>query len=199
MKKSFIVALAASLLLAPFSLSDVQAAEMDESEVTITGSGLQMTQTKPQFAEVTLDMKNIQTSQATNDLYVMDARGTAAGWGITIRATDFKLTRTIDGTEIDFVIPVSAVSFTASYKGAIVGTAIDFATGNGELASGKILSGADERIVGVIPSEGAGTHRFDVSYSLNVPKLIQGSNGKTVGLLQGTYTSTFTYTATAGL
>ncbi|QQZ58882.1 hypothetical protein JI735_19310 [Paenibacillus sonchi] len=91
------------------------------------------------------------------------------------------------------------MTFTASYKGALVGTTIDFASGNGELATGKVLSSEDERIVGVVPSEGAGTHRIGVNYTLAVPKLIQGSNGKTVGLLQGTYTSTFTYTATAGL
>ncbi|MCE3203475.1 hypothetical protein [Paenibacillus sonchi] len=196
MKKVWLALCTSIMLLLPLSAVH---AETDESEVTVTGSGLRMTQTQPRFSDVTLNVKSTQTSQASNDLYVMDARGTAAGWGITLRATDFKLSRMINGTAVDFVIPASAVSFTATYKGALVGTAIDFTAGNGELASTKVLSSTDERIVGVIPSEGAGTHRIGVSYLLNVPKLIQGDNGKTVGLLQGTYTSTFTYTATAGL
>ncbi|MEC0167364.1 hypothetical protein [Paenibacillus graminis] len=197
--KHWLMSLLATVLLAVPMAPAQAAAVTDESEVTVMGSGLQMTQTKPQFTDVTLDMKNTQTSQATNDLYVMDARGTAAGWGITLRATDFKLTRTINGAPVDFIIPASAVSFSANYKGALVGTNIDFTSGKGELAKSKVLSSRDERIVGVVPSEGAGTHRIGVNYTLAVPKLIQGSNGKTVGLLQGTYTSTFTYTATAGL
>lgn len=195
MKKRGLALLATMLLLLPSAAY----AETDESEVTVTGSGLQMTQTQPRFSDVVFNVKNMQTSEAANDLYVMDARGTAAGWGITLRATDFRLTKVVDEQEMDFVIPASAVSFTASYKGALVGTAINFDAGNGELASAKALSSADERIVGVIPSEGAGTHQIGVDYRLAVPKLIQGSNGKTIGLLQGTYTSTFTYTATAGI
>ncbi|MBY9079574.1 hypothetical protein KIH86_08420 [Paenibacillus sp. HN-1] len=195
MKKGWLALCTAALLLLPSAAF----AETDESEVTVTGNGLQMTQTQPRFADVTLNVKSTQTSQASNDLYVMDARGTAAGWGITLRATDFKLTRIIDGAAVDFVIPASAVSYTATYKGALAGTAIDFAQGKGELAAAKVLSSTDERIVGVIPSEGAGTHQIGVAYHLAVPKSLTGSNGKTVGLLQGTYTATWTYTATAGI
>ncbi|MDF9841938.1 MULTISPECIES: hypothetical protein [unclassified Paenibacillus] len=197
MRKMIFALWAALVLMLP--VSSAFAAEVDESEVVVTGAGLQMTQTKPAFSDITLDLKQSQTSAADSSLYVMDARGTAAGWGIVLRASDFKLTKIVAGQVVEFVIPASSVSFTAQYKSALVGTPIDFQAAKGELASHQVLSSEDSRIVGVIPSEGAGTHQFEVSYILNVPKLITGSNGQQVGLLQGTYTSTFTYTATAGL
>ncbi|WP_342436706.1 hypothetical protein NSS79_25750 [Paenibacillus sp. FSL L8-0436] len=195
MKKWIMSMLMAMLVTLPFS----SAFAADESEVVVTGAGLQMTQTKPIFTDITLDIKQNQTSAATSNLNVLDARGTAAGWGIVLRATDFKLTKMVSGQAIDFVIPASSVSFSTQYKNAVVGTPIDFKSAKGELANHQVLSSEDSRIVGVIPSEGAGTHQFGVSYVLNVPKIIEGSNGQNVGLLQGTYTSTFTYTATVGL
>ncbi|GGG06168.1 hypothetical protein GCM10010912_58490 [Paenibacillus albidus] len=196
--RKIVLSLLAALTLA-LPVSSAFAAETGESEVVVTGAGLQMTQTKPVFSTVTLDTKQNQTSAAASNLYVMDARGTAAGWGVLLRATDFKLTKRVGEQTVDFVIPASAVTISASYKNAIVGTPVDFAGAKGELANHQVLSAADTRIVGVVPSEGAGTHQIGVDYTLNVPKLIQGSNGKSVGLLQGTYTSTFTYTAAAGI
>lgn len=196
MKKVFVGLFMLMVLSVPMS---VFAADTDESEVVVTGAGLQITQTKPAFKDITLDLKQNQMSAADSNLYVLDARGTAAGWGVVLRATDFKLTKMVSGQAVDFVIPASSVSFSTQYKNAITGTPIDFAAAKGELANHQVLSSGDSRIVGVIPSEGAGTHQFGIAYTLNVPKLISGSNGQNVGLLQGTYTSTFTYTATAGI
>ncbi|QQZ58881.1 hypothetical protein JI735_19305 [Paenibacillus sonchi] len=71
MKKVWLALCTSIMLLLPLSAVH---AETDESEVTVTGSGLQMTQTQPRFSDVTLSVKNTQTTQATNDLYVMDAR-----------------------------------------------------------------------------------------------------------------------------
>ncbi|ETT46875.1 hypothetical protein C162_18954 [Paenibacillus sp. FSL R7-269] len=196
MKKVLIGLMLLMILAVPVSAN---AADTDESEVVVLGAGLQMTQTKPVFKDITLDFKQNQTSAADSNLYVLDARGTAAGWGVVLRATDFKLSKMVGGQAVDFIIPASSVSFSTQYKTAITGTPIDFAAAKGELANHQVLSSGDSRIVGVIPSEGAGTHQFGIAYTLNVPKLITGSNGQHVGLLQGTYTSTFTYTATAGL
>ncbi|MEK3868179.1 MULTISPECIES: hypothetical protein [Paenibacillus] len=196
MKKVLLSILMLVALAVPMS---AYAADTGESEVVVTGAGLQITQTKPTFTDVTLDLKQNQSSAANSNLYVLDARGTAAGWGVVLRASDFKLTKMVGGKAVEFVIPASAVSFSTLYKSAIVGTPIDFQGAKGELANQQVLSSADSRIVAVIPSEGAGTHQFLVNYTLNVPKLIMGSNGQQVGLLQGTYTSTFSYTATAGI
>lgn len=200
MKKIVFTFLTALVLMLPISSAfAADAANVDESEVVVTGAGLQMTQTKPTFTDITLDVKQNQSSAAVSNLYVLDARGTAAGWGVVLRATDFTLTKMVGGQSVTFVIPASSVSFSTQYTNAIVGTPIDFQAAKGELAVNQVLSSEDARIVGVIPSEGVGTHQFGVSYTLNVPKILTGSNGQHVGLLQGTYTSTFTYTATAGI
>lgn len=170
-----------------------------EQQVTVQGSGLQVTQTPVQFSDVTLDVKKSQSSEAKTKLYVLDGRGTDAGWGVLLRTTDFKLVKQVNGVDEVFSIPASAITVTTTYGGPIVGNSIDFAGGEGFLGSSVILSNKDERLLATNKRYGAGTHQFDLNYHLQLPKTIKGSNGTVSGVLQGTYTATFTYTVTAGI
>lgn len=190
----------ATVLTLALSLPAVMAsAQSTDQEVTVMGSGLQVTQTSLNFQDIILNVKQAQNSTAKSDLFVLDGRGTDAGWGVSLKATDFVLKKTVNEQEVLFTIPSSAVVITTHYKKAVVGTPVDFQAGEGVLATAQPLSAVESRIVGVKPASGAGTHEFGLDYRLSLPKTIQGSDGSSIGVLQGTYSSVFTYTVTAGI
>lgn len=196
MKKKILVAILSVALTLPAILVSAQSTDQ---EVTVMGAGLQVTQTSLNFQDIILNVKESQKSTANSDLFVLDGRGTDAGWGVSLKATDFVLKKIVNGVEVTFTIPSSAVVITSQYKQAVVGTPVDFAAGDGILASSQPLSSVESRIVGVKPATGAGTHEFGLVYQLSLPKTLQGSDGSSVGVLQGTYSSVFTYTVTAGI
>lgn len=175
-------------------------AETNDQEVNVIGSGLRVNQTKINFKDITLNVKQAQSSSANTSLFVLDGRGTDAGWGISLKANDFIIKKTIDNSEVSFKIPANAITVTTKYKQALVGIPIDFANDRGTTVNVAPLSADTEiPIVSVKPANGAGSHEIAVDYNLSLPKSLAGSNGSNVGVLQGVYTSTFTYTVSAGI
>jgi hypothetical protein len=96
-------ALAISLILALLTVTAV-AVYAETASVTITGGSLSFTGDNVTLSEVTLDGTDQTSTSAysANSWSASDARGTGAGWNVTIESTDFSDgTHTIDISESD--------------------------------------------------------------------------------------------------
>jgi hypothetical protein len=82
-------ALAVTAALAAVAVAPASAA--DDTNVTVTGGSLSMTNpTVADFAGVTLDGTAKSTTATQDNFSVTDARGTGAGWNVTVQATQFQ-------------------------------------------------------------------------------------------------------------
>lgn len=182
------------LLVLALALPTVASAEDIEKEVRVTGGNLLVTQSKLNFADINLAVRQQQKSQAVVTTRVIDDRGNGNGWTISQAATDFATT--IDGKE--FYIPIDAVKVTASLKNTISGIPLDFTNG-GHLAKDQVLSHQSTPIFSADVSTGQGAYDFELQYSLSLPQIIKAADGKEIGVVAGTYRSTITTTATSGI
>jgi hypothetical protein len=90
MKLRFLAALVvAPVVVASFAMTPAHAA--DAADVTVSGGSLSMTSvTVGNFAGVTLDGIAKTTTATVDPFSVTDARGTGAGWNVTMQGTQFK-------------------------------------------------------------------------------------------------------------
>ncbi|MFX3643369.1 MAG: hypothetical protein ACE3L7_32755 [Candidatus Pristimantibacillus sp.] len=195
MKKMLVSATLAVLMALPAASAS---AEEVEKEVQVSGGSLQVTQTKLQFSDVTLKVRDQQKSFASSLTHVIDNRGNGAGYGYSVSATDFETEVTINGQTQKFKIPASSIRFTTTLKDTITGVPVDFST-NGVLANNEVLSDTPRTMFKVDPGFGQGAYDFQVDYVLNLPQKIQSADGKEIGVMAGTYKAKFTYTATSGI
>lgn len=183
-----------------FSLgASTYAADVSEQKVEIVGSGLRAFQTPIKFQDIQLDVKKSQRSKAETTVTLVDARGSDAGYTLSMSSTDFVIEKEINGVTESFYIPASAIEVTAQYKGPITGAPIDFGRGQGMLSSQLVLSNASQAIIQAKPSFGGGTHQFQMQYDLKLPQTINKQDGTKIGVLQGSYKALFTYKATSGI
>ncbi|MGV2967139.1 hypothetical protein [Paenibacillus sp. AGC30] len=184
----------AAILALALAMPSVAAAEDMEKEVQVTGGDFMVTQSKMNFTDITLAVRQQQKSQAIVTSRVIDDRGNGNGWTVSQAATDF--VTTIDGK--DFYIPIDAVKVTASLKNTISGIPLDFTNG-GHLAKDQVLSHQSTPIFSAAVSTGQGAYDFELNYSLSLPQIIKAEDGKEIGVIAGTYRSTITTTATSGI
>jgi hypothetical protein len=209
MKKFLVCLLAAALLTLPTVTAS--AASTDQT-VQILGGSLTSTQSPINFGNVVLDLSQNQKTNGSSTVAVSDARGTGAGWGINLKATDFEQTLNDPSapstSTIKVAIPVSNVKVSTANGTVVSGQAIDASYGP-KPTGDKILSNIDQTAINASPGFGMGDYRFAESFELSIPKVVNvksvigtGSkyvNGGTVGILAGTYTSTFTFTLVTGV
>ncbi|MEN1990253.1 hypothetical protein [Paenibacillus hubeiensis] len=190
MKRLWVSAVLALALALPAAAS----AEDMEKEVQVNGGNLIVTQSKLDFSDITLSVRQQQKSQAVATTRVIDDRGNGNGWTISQSATDF--VTTLDGQE--FYIPIDAVRVTATLKNTISGIPLDFSQG-GHIAQDQVLSHQPTPLFSADVSTGQGAYDFDLQYTLSLPQIIKTKDGKEIGVVAGTYRSTFTTTATSGI
>ncbi|WP_143767874.1 hypothetical protein [Paenibacillus glucanolyticus] len=182
------------LLVLALALPTVASAQEVEKEVHVTGGNLLVTQSNIKFSDITLAVRQQQQSQAVVTSRVIDDRGNGNGWVVSQSATDF--VTTLNGQ--DFYIPIDAVKVTATLKNTISGMPLDFSHG-GHLAQDQVLSNQDMPIFSAGVTTGQGAYDFELHYTLSLPQIIRASDGKEIGVVAGTYKSTFTTTATSGI
>ena len=183
-----------AVLALALALPTVASAEDMEKEVQVNGGNLVVTQSKLNFTDITLAVRQQQKSQAAATTRVIDDRGNGGGWTISQSGTDF--VTTMDGQE--FYIPIDAVRVTATLKNTISGIPLDFTQG-GHIAQDQVLSHQSTTLFSADVSTGQGAYDFDLQYTLSLPQIIKTKDGKEIGVVAGTYRSTFTTTATSGI
>lgn len=171
----FVGTLAATAVLGAIFAPAAQAGDL--TNVTVTGGSLSITATPtvPDFGGVTLD-GTAKTTTATMDAFeVNDARGTGAGWNVTVQATRFTaaavvddpLTIGVDETQPQRQLPVSSLSMAAPTV-AQDGTTSASPTMTGGPYS--IDAGSAVKIASAATASGMGKYDFSSSLlTLSVP------------------------------
>jgi hypothetical protein len=157
----------------------------DATDVTVTGGSLSITGvTAGDFAGVTLD-GTAKTSTATVDPFsATDARGTGAGWNVTMQGTQFAEWDGADYVAGGKTLPLNSLSLSALAVAANGTTSpapttssvsgIDNATGAIKIASAALdsgmgqydFTGANKLSLGIPASAYAKTYRSEVTVSV---------------------------------
>lgn len=184
MKKKFFAVILAFVLVAVSAI----AVAAETGTVTITGGTLSVTAADVALSGVTLDGTDQTSTSAagSNSWSATDARGTGAGWNLTIEATDFDDggTNTIDISEVGSKFKIQLldtnVTVTAGNTKPVsqVATLTDIPTTGGSAL--KFLSAATDT--------GMGTYAIAPNFELEVPAETYAA----------TYTSTITVTEVTG-
>ena len=157
----------------------------DAADVTVTGGSLSITSvTIGNFAGVTLDGSAKTTTATVDPLSVTDARGTGAGWNVTMQGTQFT---EHDGTAYvtgGKTLPLNSLSLSALTVAAngttspapstLSPSGIDNTTGAVKIASAAVdegmgqydFTGADKLSLGIPASAYAKTYRSDITVSV---------------------------------
>jgi hypothetical protein len=157
----------------------------EDATVTISGGSLSETAANVSMSGVTLDGTD-QTSTSAfgdNSWSVTDARGTGAGWNVTIASTDFTDTgKTIDISAADslFKIQLTADHITVTAGSAAPTSSVTSLTSIAD-STLKILSAADD-------GTGMGSYAYQPNFELGVA----------AETYAGSYTATLTLSATTG-
>ncbi|MCP4142186.1 MAG: hypothetical protein GY755_18230 [Chloroflexi bacterium] len=179
--------LAFTLVLILLAVSAVAVAA-ETGTVTITGGTLSVTAADVTLSGVTLDGtdKTSTSASGANSWSASDARGTGAGWNLTIGATDFSdgAGKTIDIAQADseFKIQLLDANVTVTAGNTKPVSSVTTLSPIPDTGSLKFLSAATDT--------GMGTYAIAPNFELEVPaETYVGS---------GTYTSTITVTAATG-
>ncbi len=183
-----LVAVASLVLVA----AGIAPAGADTTISTVSGGVLQATTSGATLSNVTLTGSNMTASgNATSAWTITDARGTGAGWTLSVSASDF--TSAAGTTETTpRTIPASALTITPGTITAGLGS--DPAAGI--TAPALALSGTSQTLISVTgPNQGKGTYMLTPSFELAVPANAHRSNySGIVGSPLIPYTATVTYT-----
>lgn len=190
MRRKIVTAALVAMLAGLVTASGASAA--DDTNVTIVGGSLSATDmTVGDFGNVTLDGTAKSTTATGSGFSVADARGTGAGWNVTVAGTQFCKLDGV-GTACDLVTPrnlptssLSVPQFTVA-KADATSSAVPSITGGPYLIDGvsiKVASAA---------ADGSGMGSYDFSqggnWNLSVP----------ASAYAGTYRSTVTVSVTSG-
>jgi hypothetical protein len=181
--------------------------------VSITAGSLAYTPSTVTFSGTALDNATTQTATGSSTINVTDNRGSGAGWSVTLAVTDLTSTAITDitssgGTGTYTVkIPASAVSVAGGAFATTAGQTVD--PTYGPLTYSKVLSTSAQSVANATPGFGAGVYNSTLNFTLTFPHTVTvvsqtgtGSKfivGSTVGLPASIFTSTFTYTSSAGV
>ncbi len=182
--KPFALAAVALALLAP------AASAQDTTNVTVTGGSLAITAAPlvSDFTAVTLNGTAKTTSAALDDFEVNDARGTGAGWNVTVQATQFADPAPAAGT-VAKSLPAGSLTMAAPAV-AQDGTT----SANPTISAGPytIDNGAAVKIASAAANTGMGKYDFsDGTAAAGIPLTLQ--------IAANTYATTYQSTATITL
>jgi hypothetical protein len=187
--KKRIAAILAVVALAAITATAVYA---ETGTVTVSGGSLSVTPGNVTLSSVTLDGTDKASTSASgsNSWSAADARGTGAGWNLTIDSTDF----TDGGTPLR-TINISAAD--QQFKIQLLDTNITVTAGNTKPTSSVTsLTAIPEapaaalKFISAATNTGMGTYAIHPNFELEVPaETYVGS---------GTYTATVTVSAVSG-
>lgn len=179
--------------------------------VSVIGGDLTITQTPLTFSSVTLDVSANQNSTGSNTVDITDERGTGAGWSVSLAVSDFVTSipdPTASSGDITLAIPANAVTVSGGTVTFIAGQSIS-STAGPLVSSTLTLSNTPTSVINTSPGYGMGKYSVPLNFNISLPKMVTvqavGTDSKytagstQIGLYAGTYTSTFTYTTTAGV
>ncbi len=166
------------------------AVSAETGTVTITGGTLSVTAANVTLSGVTLDGTDQTSTSASgsNSWSATDARGTGAGWNLTIGATDFS-----DGDTTPKIIDIAQAD--SEFKIQLLDANVTVTAGNTKPVSQvttltPIPDTGSLKFLSAAGNTGMGTYAIAPNFELEVPAETY------VGL--GTYTSTITVTAATG-
>lgn len=155
----------------------------DDTNVTVTGGTLAITAapTASNFTGVTLDGTAKTTTAALAAFEVNDARGTGAGWNVTIAGTAFAehsgtayvaSGKTLANGSLDIAVPTVAQDGTTSAVptmtgGTVDGTTRKIASAAVDTGMGKFDVGAAALTLSIPASAYAKSYRSDLTISVN--------------------------------
>lgn len=184
MKRFVLTGLVTVALLAGLAI----AAYAETATVTITGGSLSVTAANVSLGGVTLDGTDQTSTSAagSNNWSAVDARGTGAGWNLTIDSTDFS-----DGGT--YSIDISSAD--QEFKIQLLDGNITVTAGNTQPAS-QVTSltaipeapAAALKFASAAVDTGMGTYAINPNFELEVP----------AETYAGTYTATITVSAVSG-
>lgn len=185
--------------LAMLSLPLTVHAETSEESVSVMGGGLKVTQSKVTLNDVHLSVKSAQTTTGSSELLINDSRGSGAGWSVSVKSTDFTMSKELQGQTKTFTLPANAVRFTAKVNSVISGDSIPFGTGDNYLAANTTMTNTPSKVIQAGAGQGMGAYRVGLDYTVYIPETITANSGETLGVLEGTYRATFTFTSVSGI
>lgn len=177
------------LVFALLAMSAVAVAA-ETGTVTITGGTLSVAAADVTLSGVTLDGTDKTSTSASGDnsWSATDARGTGAGWNLTIAATDFS-----DGDTTPKIIDIAQAD--SEFKIQLLDANVTVTAGNTKPVSqvttlSPIPDTGSLKILSAAGDTGMGAYAIAPNFELEIPAETY------VGL--GTYTSTITVTAVTG-
>jgi hypothetical protein len=179
-----------------------------ETDLIVTGGELSFSTSNFSFDNILFDSDTVQKTTTSNPLFIKDDRASGAGWNIKVSATDFIATLSDPSGGSGNIV----ATFPSNYLEVKTGL-IDLLSGqdiNGiSLYSNLILSDIGQTLMIANPGYGMGSYSTVLDFILTIPNTVTvtdvdsiGSNyfeGDIIGILEGKYTSTITYTIGTGL
>jgi len=188
MKKRIVAIIVAVTLLSVTAV----AVYAETGSVTIAGGSLSVTAANVSLSGVTLDGSDQVSTSASgsNSWSASDARGTGAGWNLTIDATDFS-----DGDTTPKIIDISSAD--QEFKIQLLDSNIAVTEGNAKPTSSVAsLTAIPESPAAALKFASAALNAGMGSYTLNPNFELEIPAETYVGL--GTYTSTITVSIVSG-
>ena len=181
------LSISVSLILLLVSVTAVLA---ETGSVTISGGSLSVSPANITLSAVTLDGTDQTSTSAsgTNSWSAIDARGTGAGWNLTIDSTDFSDggTKTIDisASDQEFKIQLLDGNITETAGNTKPTSSVT------SLTAIPTTGGSALKFLSAATNAGMGTYAISPNFELEIPA------ETFVGL--GTYTATITISAVSG-
>lgn len=168
------------------------ASAADDTNVTVIGGSLSVTNmTVADFANVTLDGTARTTTASASDFTVTDARGTGAGWNVTVSGTQFCKLDTL-GVACDLVTPRNLPTSSLSVPQLSVAKADATSSAVPSLTGGPYLVDGLSVKVASSAANGTGMGSYDFSQGGNWNLTVPAS------AYAGSYRSTVTVSVASG-
>lgn len=170
----------------------------ETTNVDLLSGDLTSNQDLISFPDVKINFTTPPVSNSTSEIYVNDSRGTGTGWSVSLSATNFSMnipSPSNPETTISPTILISAVELTVNN---IKDLNNNQPTNDVKSPSVLTLSVYPQEILTADPGYGMGYYSANLNWSFTLPNTVRMGK-KPGGLYMGTYTSTFTFTTTAGV
>ncbi|NHN33136.1 WxL domain-containing protein [Paenibacillus agricola] len=218
MKKKIISSLLASIIFAA-ATTTVFADTTSQISTSFTGGSLSVTPETLVLPAAVISASTVVTTEKNIHPLINDSRGTGGGWSLSIAVSDFESVALPDKTNsaggstmtVGFSSGYLDASVWSVYRNADAGQAEDATHGPKKVGDSLVTLGTGPtQMIVADAGYGMGEYQTDINFILRLPKsgkvktlsapgTSNYSVGSDVGLLDGSYTATFTYTLGTGI